>query len=128
MRRFASLVAVLVLAISLSACNDHFWDEECDIVVINGSSCRLRILVDGWEAFIIRPDDTRTVDDVAEVATPSRPSTRTTASSNVATSTSTAARTTTGTSSTVANGLPTASGIRTVDRTDRAVAFYLTMH
>ncbi|MGV8041781.1 MAG: hypothetical protein AB2L07_17540 [Thermoanaerobaculaceae bacterium] len=64
MRRYAPLLAVLALLVPLSGCNDHFWDEECDVVVINDSSCRLRILVDGWEAFTIRPDDTRTVDDV----------------------------------------------------------------
>lgn len=64
MRRRAPLIAVLLLLVPLAACNDHFWDEECDIVVINDSSCRLKILVDGWEAFVIRPDDTRTVDDV----------------------------------------------------------------
>lgn len=57
------LLAV-VLLVPLAGCSDHFWDEECDVVVSNSSSCRLHILVDGWDAFTIKVDDTRTVDDV----------------------------------------------------------------
>lgn len=64
MRRRAPLLAIVLLVLPLVACSDRFWDEESDIVVINDSSCRLKIFVDGWVAFTIRPDDTRTVDDV----------------------------------------------------------------
>lgn len=64
MRRSVPLLLSLVLLLPLGGCNDHFWDEECDIVVINSSPCRLRILLDGFEALTIKTDDTRTVDDV----------------------------------------------------------------
>ena len=58
------LLLSLVLLRPLGGCNDHFWDEECDIVVINSSPCRLRILLDGFEALTIKADDTLTVDNV----------------------------------------------------------------
>jgi hypothetical protein len=64
MRRCASLLALVLLLLPLLGCSDSFWDEENDIVVINDSSCRLTIFVDGWEAFTVRPDTTRTVNDV----------------------------------------------------------------
>ncbi|HNX50413.1 MAG TPA: hypothetical protein PLS53_18700 [Thermoanaerobaculaceae bacterium] len=64
MRRALPLLLLVLLVLPLAGCNDRFWDEACDVVVINSSSCRLRILVDGWEAFTIRAEDTRTVDDV----------------------------------------------------------------
>jgi hypothetical protein len=64
MRRGVPLLLSLVLLLPLGGCSDHFWDEECDVVVINSSSCRLRILLDGFEALTIKVDDTRTVDNV----------------------------------------------------------------
>lgn len=58
--------AALLLALTLAAggCREHLFGVQSDVVVANQSSCTLTISVDGWEAFTVGRDDTRTVDGV----------------------------------------------------------------
>jgi hypothetical protein len=54
----------LPLVVAAGGCRDHLFEHESDIVVVNQSSCTLTVFVDGWEAFTVRNESTRTVDNV----------------------------------------------------------------
>jgi len=62
-RLYLSLL-VLAVALGLPACKDDVLDAECNLIVLNQSSCSLSIYVDGQEAFAVRPGSDRTLDDI----------------------------------------------------------------
>jgi hypothetical protein len=57
-------LVLLPLVVVAGGCRDHLFEHESDIVVVNQSRCTLTVFVDGWEAFTVRNDSTRTVDNV----------------------------------------------------------------
>jgi hypothetical protein len=57
-------LVLLPLVVAAGGCRDHLFEHESDIVVANHSSCTVTVFVDGWEAFTVRNDSTRTVDNV----------------------------------------------------------------
>lgn len=59
-------LALLLLPLLLAAggCREHLFGVQSDVVVANLSSCRLTVYVDGWEAFTVGQDSSRTVDNV----------------------------------------------------------------
>jgi hypothetical protein len=57
-------LVLLPLVVSTGGCRGHLFEHESDIVVVNQSSCTLTVFVDGWEAFTVRNESTRTVDNV----------------------------------------------------------------
>ena len=59
---FALLLLPLLLAVG--GCREHLFGVQSDVVVANLSSCRLTVYVDGWEAFTVGLDSSRTVDNV----------------------------------------------------------------
>jgi hypothetical protein len=61
--RYLGFLLILSLIV-LPGCHRSFYDDECDIVVINDTRCNLTIYVDGWEAFTVSDGRTKTVDDV----------------------------------------------------------------
>jgi hypothetical protein len=66
MRKLSFALALLALVVGVASChwrtNDD--DAQCDLVVVNDSSCDLKIMVDGWEAGVVREHSVRTVDDI----------------------------------------------------------------
>jgi hypothetical protein len=64
LRRGSRGLLALVLALGLPACNDDVLDAECNLVVLNESSCSLSIYVDGQQAFAVRAGSDRTLDDI----------------------------------------------------------------
>ena len=52
------------LLFGLSSCSDDVFDSESDLVVLNDSECRISIVVDGREAFVLTPGSDRTLDDI----------------------------------------------------------------
>jgi hypothetical protein len=54
----------LLLALALPACKEDLLDSECNLVVLNESSCNYSIYVDGQEAFAVRAGSDRTLDEV----------------------------------------------------------------
>jgi hypothetical protein len=64
-RPLALALALLVVVLGLAACDWHGHDDgQCDLVVVNDSSCDLKVMVDGWEAGTVRADSVRTIDDI----------------------------------------------------------------
>lgn len=57
-----SLVALALIVVT--ACDHDVLDSECDLVVLNESACGLSIWVDGQEAFAVRADTDRTLNDI----------------------------------------------------------------
>lgn len=57
-------LVLLPLVVGAGGCRDHMFEHESGIVVVNQSSCTLTVFVDGWEAFTVRKDSSRTVDSV----------------------------------------------------------------
>lgn len=63
MRLRRHLVPWLTLAVVLTsgACSQELFDLECDLVVVNESTCALSVVVDGREALVVRPGTDRSV-------------------------------------------------------------------
>jgi hypothetical protein len=59
-----SRVLILVLALALPACSQDLLESECNLVVLNQSSCSLSVYVDGQEAFAVRAGSDGTLDDI----------------------------------------------------------------
>ena len=57
-------VLTLVLVVAMAACSQELLDAECDLVVLNETSCSLSVYVDGQEAFAVRAGSDRTLDDI----------------------------------------------------------------
>jgi hypothetical protein len=55
------LLPLMVVAVG---CREHLFGVQSDVVVANLSSCKLTVYVDGWEAFTVGRDSSRTVDNV----------------------------------------------------------------
>jgi hypothetical protein len=62
--RVLPALVLLPLAVAAGGCRDRLFEPQSDIVVVNQSRCTLTVFVDGWEAFTVRNDSTRTVDNV----------------------------------------------------------------
>jgi hypothetical protein len=63
-RRTLLVLSLLAVALTVSGCAQEHPDSECDLVVHNASACRLSIYVDGREAFAVRRESDRTLDDI----------------------------------------------------------------
>ena len=59
-----SHVLILVLALALPACSQDLLESECNLVVLNQSTCSLSVYVDGQEAFAVRAGSDGTLDDI----------------------------------------------------------------
>jgi hypothetical protein len=55
---------LLPLVVVAVGCREHLLGVQSDVVVANLSSCKLTVYVDGWEAFTVGRDSSRTVDNV----------------------------------------------------------------
>jgi hypothetical protein len=64
LRRLCLNLLALATVLVLPACRDDVLDAECNLIVLNQSSCSLSIFVDGQEAFAVRPGSDRTLDDI----------------------------------------------------------------
>ena len=62
--RFHPAWLLLPLLLTAGGCREHLFGVQSDVVVANLSSCRLTVYVDGWEAFTVGQDLSRTVDNV----------------------------------------------------------------
>jgi hypothetical protein len=65
-RRAAVVLVLSLLLIVTGACRWQAEDDgQCDLVVENGGARDLKIMVDGWEAGVVREGSVRTVDNIA---------------------------------------------------------------
>ncbi|MFI5168120.1 MAG: hypothetical protein ACHQQS_16050 [Thermoanaerobaculales bacterium] len=48
----------------VAGCHDNLFDGQSDLVVVNASQCEVTVTVDGWEACSVRPQASKTVDNV----------------------------------------------------------------
>ena len=47
-----------------AGCHNNLFDGKSDLVVVNASGCEITVTVDGWEACTVRPQGSKTVDNV----------------------------------------------------------------
>lgn len=58
------LALAVALFASLAGCSDGLVNAECDLVVINDSACDIHVFVNGREAFTVKSNTDRTLDDI----------------------------------------------------------------
>ena len=59
----SSLLPLLLLCVS---CSQELFDSESDLVVLNDSECAVRVIVDGREAFTVKPGADRILDGIGK--------------------------------------------------------------
>lgn len=62
----ALVLLSLALGLLSSSCSQELFDNESDLVVLNDSSCVVKVIVDGREAFSVKSGSDRILDDVGE--------------------------------------------------------------
>ena len=58
------LPLVLTAAICCVSCSEEMFDGQSDLIVLNESGCPMKVMVDGREAFSIKPGSDRVLDDI----------------------------------------------------------------
>ena len=67
MNRRALLLVSLACPLLLAwGCEHHRWDDQSDLIVINGTGCDLTIFVDSHEVFVVRDHSTKSLEDIGE--------------------------------------------------------------
>jgi hypothetical protein len=61
--RFA-LPLILAAVAFCASCSEDMFDGQSDLVVLNESGCAMRVMVDGREAFAVKPGSDRVLDDI----------------------------------------------------------------
>ena len=56
----------LILSAACVACSQELFDNESDLVVLNDSACAIKIIVDGREAFTVKPGADRILDGIGK--------------------------------------------------------------
>ena len=64
MRRRTLALGLLTCCVALLGCGDELLDSQCNLVTLNDSRCAVTIFVDGRQAFTLRPESDRTLDDI----------------------------------------------------------------
>ena len=64
MRRRTLALGLLTCCVTLLGCGDELLDSQCNLVTLNDSHCAVTIFVDGRQAFTLRPESDRTLDDI----------------------------------------------------------------
>ncbi len=63
--RGVAFVGVACVALLVATgCRNNLFDGQSDLVVVNASACEVTVTVDGWEACTVRPQGSKTVDNV----------------------------------------------------------------
>ena len=59
-----AILLVALLATLCTSCSEDLFDGESDLVILNDSGCAIRVVVDGHEAFAVKPGADRILDDI----------------------------------------------------------------
>jgi hypothetical protein len=59
-----TLPLLLAAVVVVASCSEDMFDGQNDLVVLNESGCPMRVMVDGREAFSVKPGSDRVLDDI----------------------------------------------------------------